>query len=58
MTKEKRVKKTIYVNENLIKRIKIKSAVDGETESNTINSILESYFSKEGQRYIVKGVPK
>lgn len=51
---EKRVKKTFYVDAELVKKIKIKSAVDETTESETINNILEYYFNQEGKDYTLK----
>ena len=51
---DKRVKKTFYVSNELVKRIKIKSAVDETTETEIINKILESYFNEEGKDYTLK----
>ena len=51
---DKRVKKTFYVSNELVKRIKIKSAVDETTETETINKILESYFNEDGKDYTLK----
>lgn len=51
---DKRVKKTFYVSSELVKRIKIKSAVDETTETETINHILKSYFNDEGKGYTLK----
>lgn len=51
---DKRVKKTFYVDAGLVKKIKIKSAVDETTESETINHILEDYFNQEGKSYTLK----
>ena len=49
-----RVKKTFYVDAELVKKIKIKSAVDETTETETINHILENYFNAEGKGYTLK----
>ena len=51
---DKRVKKTFYVSNELVKRIKIKSAVDETTETEVVNKILESYFNEEGKGYALK----
>lgn len=48
------VKKTFYVDADLVKRIKIKSAVDSESESQVVDEILRDYFSQKGQEYILK----
>lgn len=51
---DKRVKKTFYVYSGLVKKIKIKSAVDEASETETINNILEYYFNQEGKDYTLK----
>lgn len=51
---DKRVKKTFYVDAELVKKIKIKSAVDEATETETVNHILENYFNAEGKGYTLK----
>ena len=52
--KEERAKKTFYINPEFVKKIKIKSAVDEKTETETVNEILNEYFSVEGQEYKIK----
>lgn len=54
MKEIKRIKKTFYVESELVKRIKIKSAVDEASETETINTILEYYFNQEGKGYALK----
>ena len=51
---EKKTKKTFYINAELVKKIKIKSAVDENTETETVQKILTEYFSVEGQEYKIK----
>lgn len=48
------IKKTLYIDSELVKKIKIKSAVDETTETNVVNEILENYFKKDGQKYSLK----
>lgn len=54
MEEIKRIKKTFYVESEFVKRIKIKSAVDEVSETETINTILEYYFNQEGKGYALK----
>ena len=54
MKEIKRIKKTFYVESELVKRIKIKSAVDEVSETETINTILEYYFNQDGKGYALK----
>lgn len=39
------VKKTIYIEKELEKKIKIKAVLEEKTESNLINEILGEYFT-------------
>lgn len=51
MEEIKRIKKTFYVDSELVKLIKIKSAMDENTETDTMNFILSDYFSKHKNEY-------
>lgn len=39
------IKKTIYIEKELEKKLKIKAVMEEKTESNMINEILGEYFS-------------
>ena len=54
MKEIKRIKKTFYVESELVKKIKIKSAVDEVSETETINAILKYYFNQDGKGYALK----
>ena len=54
MKEIKKIKKTFYVESELVKRIKIKSAVDEVSETETINTILKYYFNQDGKGYALK----
>lgn len=43
------VKKTVYLEQDLIKQLKLKAIYDDSTESKTLNSILRSYFKKKNK---------
>lgn len=40
------VKKTVYIEKDLIKKLKLKSVYDEKTESAMLNDILREYFAK------------
>lgn len=44
-----RVKKTIYIENELNKKIKIKAIMEKETESSLVNNILSEYFTKKAK---------
>lgn len=46
-----KVKKTFYIDSELVKLIKIKSALDENTETDTMNFILSDYFSEHKNEY-------
>lgn len=48
---ETKVKKTFYIDEDLAKKIRIKSAFDDSSDTATVNSILGEYFMQEGNKY-------
>lgn len=50
-SKVQRTKKTFYINSDLVKLIKIKSALDETTETDAINFILRDYFSEHKNEY-------
>ena len=49
--KVEKIKKTFYINSDLVKFIKIKSALDESTETDTINFILGDYFNEHQKEY-------
>lgn len=49
--KVEKIKKTFYVNSDIVKFIKIKSALDESTETDTINFILGDYFNEHQNKY-------
>lgn len=50
--KTDKIKKTYYIENDIVKKIKIKSALEEATETETINIILKEYFSKKGDKYL------
>lgn len=53
MNKEKpaKVKKTFYIDDDLVMKIRIKSAIEDTSDTNTVNSILGEYFTQQGNKY-------
>ena len=51
-----KIKKTVYIHQEIAKKIKIKSAVETKTESQVLDEILREYFNKKGQEYKVQGI--
>lgn len=49
-TNEK-IKKTFYIDSELVKLIKIKSAIDENTETHTVNFIVGEYFKESQNKY-------
>lgn len=47
----KKIKKTFYIESNHVKNIKIKSALDETTETDTLNFILSNYFKEHNTEY-------
>lgn len=43
----KTVKKTVYINEDLVKKIKLESVLEDSNFTKTLNKILESYFKEK-----------
>ena len=52
MVKSEKTKKTYYIDSELVKKVKIKSALDETTETEVINIILKDYFKEKGDKYI------
>ena len=48
---ETKVKKTFYIDNDLVMKIRIKSAVDDASDTHTVNSILGEYFKEQGEKY-------
>lgn len=44
MKYSEKIKKTYYIENDLIKQVKIKAAIEETTETDTINSIVKEYF--------------
>ena len=42
------IKKTVYIDKDLIKKLKLKAVMDDSTESKTLNKILAEYFNVKG----------
>lgn len=49
--KTEKVKKTFYIDDEIAMKIRIKSAVENTSDTNTVNSILGEYFSGQGKKY-------
>lgn len=43
------VKKTVYINKEFVKKIKLKAIMDETTESATLDFILTEYFAKSSK---------
>lgn len=41
------IKKTVYIDKALDKKIKIQAVVEEKTESSTLNEILRNYYSEK-----------
>lgn len=50
-TTTEKTKKTFYIHSELVKLIKIKSAIDVTTETDVVNSILGDYFNEHQNKY-------
>lgn len=46
-----KTKKTFYIESDLVTLVKIKSAIDGTTETDAVNFILSEYFNGSGEKY-------
>lgn len=42
------IKKTMYIQKNLIKELKLKAIIEESSESETLNKILSEYFKAKG----------
>lgn len=49
-----KIKKTYYIDSDIVKKLKIKAVVENKTETEVANEILKEYMSKKGDSYTVK----
>lgn len=55
---KEKVKKTFYIDEDLVQQIRIKSAVDNSSDTSTVNFILGEYFKAQGNKYSFPQIKK
>lgn len=49
-----KIKKTYYIDSDIVKKLKIKAVVENKTETEVANEILKEYMEKEGDKYTIK----